>query len=213
MAIEMAATAVSKHLAAASAVGRIRRLWPSDVAAYRAHLLRLDSDARYSRFLAFMSDAVVAAHANSCFGADTSVFGFFVDGEIRGAVEMHQLTSPGGVRISEAETAFSIEKAWRRKGIGSALLDRVILAARNRGLQAVIVTCLPQNSAMQNLAKKFGAVLHSEPDEVSGKIKVALPTAQTILTEFVEESFDLATALLDLQGRIFPAAAPVRRAA
>jgi RimJ/RimL family protein N-acetyltransferase len=191
----------------------IRRLWPSDVGAYRAHLLRLDSDARYSRFFAFVSDEVVAEHANRCFGGDTLVFGFFVDGEIRGAAELHILRSPAGLREREAETAFSIEKPWRHIGLGAALLQRLMSAASSRGMRVLIISCLPQNFAMQSLAKKFGVAMNSESDEVMGRLKVQFPTAQSFLAEFIEESCDFATALIDLQRRIFPSVATLRLAA
>lgn len=189
------------------AEGHIRRLWPSDVAAYRAHLLRLDSDARYSRFFTAASDKVVAEHANRCFGADTIVFGFFVGDQIRGAAELHILRSPAGLREREAETAFSIEKPWRHVGLGGALIKRLMTAASSRGIRSLIVSCLPQNFAMQKLAKKFGVVMRSESDEVMGRLKVQFPTAQSFLAEFIEESCDFATALFDLQRRIFPSVA------
>lgn len=192
--------------------GRIRRLWPSDVAAYRAHLLRLDGDARYSRFGTVMSDDVVADHANSCFRSDTVVFGYFVKGTIRGAAELHVLDPCARVYMREGEAAFSVEKGWRHAGLGTALVERLILAARNRGLRMLVISCLPQNFAMQNLAKKFDATLTFETDEVMGKITVQLPTPQTILAEFVEESLDFASALFDLQKRIFHSEA-ARRAA
>jgi hypothetical protein len=66
---------------------------------------------------------------------------------------------------------------------------------------------------MQRLAKKFGATLSFETDEVTGKITVKLPTPQTILTEFVEETRDFASAWFDLRKRFFPAPAPTRRLA
>lgn len=195
------------------AQGHIRRLWPSDVAAYRAHLLRLDPDARYSRFFTSVSDQVVAEHANRCFGADTLVFGFFVGDQIRGAAELHILRSPAGLREREAETAFSIEKPWRHAGLGSALIKRLIAAASSRGLRGLIISCLPQNFAMQSLAKKFGVAMHSESDEVTGRIKVKFPTAQSFFAEFIEESCDFATALLDLQRQILPSVATPHLAA
>jgi RimJ/RimL family protein N-acetyltransferase len=191
---------------------RIRRLWPSDVGAYCEHLLRLDDDARYSRFGTVMSDEVLAAHANGCFRPDTLVFGYFFEGVIRGVAELHILAPGARACTRTGEAAFSVEKAWRHSGLGSAFVERLIFAARNRGLRSLVISCLPQNLAMQNLAKKFGARLKFETDEVTGKIIVELPTVLTILAEFVEESLDFTTALFDLQKRIFHPTAPVGRA-
>ena len=193
----------------ASGTDTIRKLWPSDVAAYRAHLLRLDPEARYSRFGTVMTDDVTAEHANACFGADTLVFGCFIAGKIRGAAELHLLTGASGLRNGTAEAAFSVEQRWRHDGVGSALVERLILAAQSRAVRSLVITCLPQNVAMQNLAKKYGARLKCDTDEVTGKIKVELPTPQTLLTELFEESLDFASALFDLQRRILPPVAPV----
>ena len=181
---------------------RVRRLWPSDVAAYRDHLLRLDSRARYSRFQTFMADEIVVRHAEKCFGPDCLLYGYFVDGVLRGAAELH-LIEPGQTKYTgEAEAAFSTERDWRHKGVGSILMERVLRAAGNRGLRKVIITCLPQNFAMQSLAKKFGADLSFERDEVTGQFAVRLPTMQSILSEIMEDSLDFATAAFDLQRRI-----------
>jgi len=182
---------------------RIRRLWPADVSAYREHLLRLDADARYSRFGTFVSTEVVAEHAHGCFGAGTFVFGCFIDGVIRAAAEMHVLEPAAPAFLRAGEAAFSVEREFRHEGLGSALVERVILAARNRGLQLLVMSCLPQNFAMQKLAKKFGATLKCEPDEVTGKVRIELPTPQTIFEELVEDSLDFTASLFDLQRRIF----------
>jgi hypothetical protein len=86
---------------------RIRRLWPSDVTAYRAHLLRLDAKARYSRFASILSDAIIIRHVEKCFGPDCLVYGLFVDGVLRAAAELHVI-EPGSAYTGEAEAAFSV---------------------------------------------------------------------------------------------------------
>ncbi|MGP0061130.1 MAG: N-acetyltransferase family protein [Beijerinckiaceae bacterium] len=181
---------------------RIRRLWPSDVADYREHLLRLDSKARYSRFCTFISDDVIIRHAEKCFGPDCLVYGLFVDGVLRAAAELHVFERGATKFTGEAEAAFSVEKDLRHKGVGSMLMERVIRGARNRGLRKVVITCLPQNFAMQSLARKFGAELSFERDEVAGQFDVRIPTVQSIFDEIVDDSLGFATAILDLQNRI-----------
>ena len=44
-------------------------------------------------------------------------------------------------------------------GIGSALLERSLLAARNRGIKRLEVCCILENYRMQQLARKFEAEL------------------------------------------------------
>ena len=108
--------------------GTIRKLWIGEIAKYRDHLLRLDPESRRNRFGGVVSDEFISNFVNITVGLDAVIHGFFVDGEMRGAGELRTLESP-----DEAETAFSIEKDWQSHGVGSALLERTLLAARNRG--------------------------------------------------------------------------------
>ena len=84
------------------------------------------------------------------------IHGFFVDGTLRGAAELRPI---GAALSREAEAAFSIEKPWQSHGVGSALLERTLLAARNRGLKFLHMACLADNKRMQQLARKFDAEL------------------------------------------------------
>ena len=69
----------------------IRRLWPSDLAIFRDHLLRLDDYSRHMRFGGGVSDAFLRQYAEHCFGKGDLVFGAFVDG---GGVQ--DLVGPAG---------------------------------------------------------------------------------------------------------------------
>ena len=58
-----------------------------------------------------------------------------------------------------AEAAFSIEKEWQSSGVGTVLLERTLLSARNRGIKHMRMDCLASNRRMQQLARKFEAGL------------------------------------------------------
>jgi RimJ/RimL family protein N-acetyltransferase len=181
----------------------LRRLWASDFPAYRAHLLRLGPKARYSRFFGAMSDDVIMRHAEKCFGPDCLLYGYFADGVLSAAAELHVI-DPGATHYTgEAEAAFSVERDQRHSGVGSLLMGRLLRAARNRRLRKIVFTCLPQNVAMQSLAKKFGAKLRFGHDEVLGELAAHLPTMQSIFAEIVDDSFGFAEAAFDLQQQIF----------
>ena len=66
----------------------IRRLWPSDMEAYRDHLLRLDAHSRHERFGGGMSDDFLVHYAERCFGQGDLLYGAFVDGHLCGAAEL-----------------------------------------------------------------------------------------------------------------------------
>ena len=112
--------------------GSIRKLWVGETDAYRDHLLRLDPDSRYRRFSGGVSDDFIARHAATANEIGVVVHGFFVDSTLRGAAELRR---NGSLFTHEAEAAFSIEQAWQSHGVGTELLERTLLSARNRGIQ------------------------------------------------------------------------------
>ena len=93
--------------------------------------------------------------------------GFFV-GVMRGAAELRPL----GMRLPhQAEAAFSVEKPWQSHGVGSALLRRTLLTARNRGYRLLHMACLAENRRMQQLARKFDAELSFDFGSVVGEVE------------------------------------------
>ena len=181
--------------------GQLRRLWPSDLDAFRDHLLRLDDRSRFDRFAMVTSDDFMRAYAGRCFGIDDVIFGYFVDGVLRGAGELRPVAP--GAHDASAEAAFSVETGWRRRGIGTALMERIVQAARNRSADTLYMSCLARNEAMQGLAKKFAADLQFDDDALTGKLVARTPKAQALWDEWLEDSTNYATAMLDLQSRLF----------
>jgi GNAT superfamily N-acetyltransferase len=100
------------------------------------------------------------------------IYGFLVDGMLRGAAELRLLGHAG-----DAEAALSVEKPWQSHGVGTALLERVLLAARNRQVERLHMLCLAENRRMQQLARKFDAALSVEGGSVHGRNESA--TADT----------------------------------
>ena len=180
--------------------GLIRKLWIGEADRYRDHLLRLDRGSRHSRFGGGVSDDIhpqLRATRRSTLGA--VVHGYFVDGVLRGAAELRPL---GPALAREAEAAFSIETPWQSHGVGSALLDRTLLAARNRGIKTLHMACLANNRRMQELARKFDAELSFDFGVVVGEVAAARPTPLSMLREFVADGHGFATAVLDVQSRM-----------
>jgi GNAT superfamily N-acetyltransferase len=179
--------------------GLIRKLWIGEVERYREHLLRLDGDSRSARFGGGVSEDFVRNYVLTTFPLCAVVHGFFVDGVLRGAAELRPL-GPGFAR--EAEAAFSIEAPWQSHGVGSALLGRTLLAARNRGIKRLHMACLADNRRMQELARKFAAELTFDFGSVVGEVAAARPTPLSVLREAVADSHGFATAVLDVQSRL-----------
>jgi GNAT superfamily N-acetyltransferase len=179
--------------------GLIRKLWIGEADHYRDHLLRLDIDSRRSRFGGAVADEFIRNYVTTTFGLNAAVHGFFVEGVLRGAGELRPLGPAFG---REAEAAFSIEAAWQSHGIGSALLDRTLLAARNRGIKTLHMACLANNRRMQELARKFAAELSFDFGGVVGEVAAARATPLSVLREFVVDGHGFATAVLEVQSRL-----------
>jgi GNAT superfamily N-acetyltransferase len=121
----------------ASRGGTMRALGPTESALYRDHLLRLDRYSRHARFHGTVSDIFIARHAQTNVAPDSRavVLAYFAGDQVRGAAEF--TTGKG------AEISFSIEKEWQGKGIGSLLMEQALQAARERGIETLEVTTLP----------------------------------------------------------------------
>ncbi|RDJ22456.1 GNAT family N-acetyltransferase [Bosea caraganae] len=180
--------------------GEIRRLWPAERELFTAHLLRLDALTRRERFGTAVNDDFLANYATTTFGVGGLVYAYIEDGRIRGAAELRGLED---LVAQTGEAAFSVEKAWRRRGIGEALFARLITAARNRGIRTLYMTCLPENAAMRQLARKFEAELIGGYNDVEGTIATGGPTPFTILDEAFDHARGFATLALSLQRKFW----------
>jgi GNAT superfamily N-acetyltransferase len=150
--------------------GSIRKLWSVERDAYRDHLLRLDAESRYNRFCGTIADNTIRNCAATARGSDVMLHGFFVDDVLRGAADLRILGH-------ETEAALSIEKPWQSHGIGSALLERSLLAAWNRGIKLVRFYCLAGNQRMEHLARKFDAEITFDFGMMIGKMENPHPVA------------------------------------
>ena len=182
-----------------AAGGVIRKLWIGEADRYRDHLLRLDAESRHSRFGGGVSDEFIRSYVGTTFGLSAVVHGFFVDGALRGAAELRPL---GPTFVREAEAALSIESDWQNHGVGSALLARTLLTARNRGIKTLHMACLANNRRMQELARKFTAELSFDFGGVVGEVAAPRPTPLSVLREVVADNYGFATAVLDVHSRM-----------
>jgi len=178
--------------------GAIRKLWINETEAYRDHLLRLDRDSRYRRFSGTVSDDFIADHAATANAPSAVVHGFFLDGVLRGAGELRPL----GTFTREAEAAFSVEQPWQSHGVGTVLLQRTLLSARNRGIKSLHMHCLAENQRMQQLARKFDAELAFDFGSVIGEVDPLRSTPLSLFRELMADSHDLANAILDEHSRL-----------
>ena len=96
-----------------------------------------------------------------------------------------------------AEAAFVSESLHRHHGLGSALMERIITAAQNRGIHQLHMICARENQAMQRLAEKYGAHFRMDHSEALGEIETDRATPLSILDEAMHDTTDFVTAVLD----------------
>jgi GNAT superfamily N-acetyltransferase len=180
--------------------GVIRKLWIHEADQYRDHLLRLDPASRRNRFGGAVSEDRVREHVDSSMRLDAVIHGFFIDGVLRGAAELRPTGSPFS---GEGEAAFSVEKPWQSHGVGSELLARTLLVARNRGIKFLQMNCLADNRRMQQLARKFDADLRFDFGSVVGEVTSPRPTPLSVMREALADGQGVATAMLEAHNRLF----------
>lgn len=184
----------------------MRRLWSADMGAFRDHLLRLDPTSRHQRFGGGMSDDFLRHYAESCFGKGDLVFGAVLDGHVVGAAELRSNQAIWAEqapfqRHLHAEAAFSVETAYRRRGIGEQLFSRIVSAASNHGVETIDIVCMPDNVVMIRLAQKFKANFTFEENMYTGRLVARLPTAYSMLSEISHDMRDYTASLFDRQIR------------
>lgn len=163
--------------------GKIRELTKNDHTLFCEHLLRLDPETRRSRFAMPADDAFMRSYAETSFAFGTVIIGYFEDGILRGVAELRALPEP-----HVAEAAFSVEKAWRRQGIGSQLMQSLLDAAGRQGVDRIYISCMATNTTMQALARKFAARFSYQAGDMIGLIKAPkshpADFVQTLLSRF-----------------------------
>jgi GNAT superfamily N-acetyltransferase len=176
--------------------GVIRKLWVGEAEIYRDHLLRLDVESQCNRFGGPVAKEFVTAYVDASPGLNAVVHGFFVDGILRGAAELRPI---GSSLAKRADAALSVERPWQSYGVGSALLERMLLTARNRRVKWLHMACLANNLRMQQLARKFEADLSFDFDNVVGTVKAPRPTPLSVMREFLADGHAVAAAIMEMQ--------------
>jgi GNAT superfamily N-acetyltransferase len=178
-------------------VAFIRHLSPSEAPKLEAHLLRLHPEDRRMRFGGgSLSDTAVSAYCRSINWPASVQIGYFADGELRGVA---QLAVPDGAwpmlpglplagqRIG-AEFAISVERDHQRRGVGQALLERAVIAARNRSVGTLTMYCLPSNERMRRLATRCGIKLRFDQGEVAGHALLDNPDQLSVAAEYIDRA-------------------------
>lgn len=178
--------------------GDVRKLIPAEAEAVLEHYLRLDRESRRLRFSHNASDAFIEEYVARMSAQGDVVHAFVEDGKVRAVAELHKLGDRWG---DVAEAAFSVEKSYQDRGVGTALMGRVIRSARNRGVQHIALSCLSENAKMQSIVRKYEGALRFAYGEVVGRIVPAVPNIFSFFAEAVADWADHFSAAFDVESR------------
>jgi GNAT superfamily N-acetyltransferase len=169
-----------------------RKLRSFDAADLADHLLRLDPSGRSSRFSAAVADETVRAYVAKIDWSRAVVIGCYDGVALRAVAELH----PGaGLLPRDGEFAVTVETACQGEGIGTELLRRMILVARNRMIARLRMVCLLDNGPMRHIARQFGAHLDIEDGQAWADLRLPFPDAVSLSSEAWGEGLGIAAAV------------------
>jgi GNAT superfamily N-acetyltransferase len=148
------------------------------------HLLRLDAEDRRLRFGSPLDDHGIRRYVRQI-DLDTGRILALLDDDSQVVAAVHIAPSKDGA----VELAFSVDRAWRGRGLGDQLLDRAILWARNRGLRRAYVYYLSDNHAIRHMVRRANMAIQSEAGESEASLALLPATPFTLIRELVAERY------------------------
>jgi GNAT superfamily N-acetyltransferase len=155
----------------------VRELAPHELGRFGLHLLRLDARSRRLRFSSPVPDDYIRAYVRGIGGTRSVILGCFINGWLRGAAELRSQEADWG---AEAEIAFSVERAWQGRGIGGALMEAVMAAAKARGVERLSLSYHSVNHRMSALARKVAGSIDMIDDECIANVNVPADGAAVV---------------------------------
>jgi acetyltransferase len=156
---------------------RIRPIRPEDEPLMIRFHEKLSDQTVYLRYLQQLKLDQRVAHerlARVCFidyDREMALVALSGTGENEEIVAVARLTKSHGV--NQAEFAILVRDDFQRKGLGKALMERLLQVARDEKIARVVAFMRPDNLGMQKLATRVGFALDSASDpHLTGAIKM-----------------------------------------
>lgn len=147
------------------------------------HFMAMDNDGRYKRFCRAMNENAVRHYVDGIDFKKTSIFVIEdPSGDITGVGELF-------AQGEEAECAFSVLPKAQGRGFGHALMDRIVLHAKNGGVSKLSLMCLSDNKPMRKLASDAGINLkYVDGGDLEGYVKLDESTVSEHFEEIAEQT-------------------------
>jgi GNAT superfamily N-acetyltransferase len=108
---------------------------------------------------------------------------FVIEDDALNVIAAGHIALEGG----ETELAFSVLTAYRKQGMGSSLMGRILEWCQNRGIKGGCMVCLSSNLAIKKLASKHG-VLINEGGETLANIEIPDSTVSSVMHEVLDSN-------------------------
>jgi GNAT superfamily N-acetyltransferase len=146
------------------------------------HFAALGAEDLRRRFCHTIALEGVAQWLDSLIPTNVSSFGIFNVGlEL---VALGQFGTSG----RDLDVGLSVLSDYRRKGLAAALLYRAASFARARGLTAVAVHCLADNTPMLSMGRRIGMIVEISQGQADGRLKLRAGTALDFWNEIAYDS-------------------------
>jgi len=155
----------------------IRPIRPSDADLLIAHFYSLSPKSVYMRFftpLKELSQKALVRLTQIDYDREIALVALMGKGESRKMVGVCRIIM--GPDRSLGEFAMAISDVWQGQGIGSALLSRCLMAARQMGVAKVMGLVLAENRKMLQLGRKMGFGVKRVSD--SGEYELSIDMAK-----------------------------------
>lgn len=158
------------------AVVVVRPIRPEDAALERRFVNSLSDETRYLRFfyqLHELTPAMLARFTQVDYDRELALVAVVEDPQAP-----ERVSFAGVARYIEnadrtsAEYAIVVHDAWQRQGVGAALMERLIAAARRKGLLRLEGTVLRENAKMLDFVASFGFKAREDPGDAEQTLTV-----------------------------------------
>jgi GNAT superfamily N-acetyltransferase len=139
---------------------------PGDRLALQTHFAALDSEDLRYRFCGSIKPAGVTQYLDQLNGSAVHSYGIFNSG--RALIAACQLVQSAG----DLEVGITVLPPFRRKGFAIALLDYSARYARARGLKALTIHSLADNTPILSLARRIGMSVEILEGEADGRLRL-----------------------------------------
>ena len=169
------------------------------------HLRALPSHDLWLRFGYAVTDEALRLYVRKLQFSRDAIFGIF--DENAELMALGHLGFDESASSKTAEFGISVLPHARRRGFGLRLLQRAAVHARNRGAMHLIMTYMPENDPLKQLAERAGMHLIRDTEEPRAYLSLDPPNALSLM----DETFSEMLAAIDLGFRVANADAAQRR--